>query len=93
MLGKYNGPGVTHINTIDPETNEVVEHTKKEDIEGEHIKYLPELFSCAHNTPLRTSPLLDTFRYTSNTLVGHAVTAYNYESPVNTDEHTKIFLK
>ena len=48
---------------------------------------------CADNTPLRTSPLLEEFDYTGNTITGDEVTAGTYIPFPNTDKHTKLFLE
>lgn len=67
--------------------------TTKQQVEAVNIGYLPELFMCGDNTPLRQSPLLEVFRYIGDTAAGDAVIAGIYIPPPETDEHTKLCLK
>ena len=87
------GDGSHKGHTTDETTNVVTEHSIKTAIEQASIEYLPELFLCVDNTPLRTSPLLEETGYTGDTIAGDAVTEGTYIPPSNTDEHTKLVLQ
>ena len=78
---------------IDPITNITSNCTTKNEVEKAIIGYLPELFLCADNTPLRSSPLVQEFGYMGDTTAGDEVTAGTYVPPHDTDEYTKLFLK
>ena len=93
MIGNKRGPGVTQVETMDPLTNESHTCTSKQEVEAAHIKYLPELFLCGDETPLRQNPLLKAFGYRGDTVRGDEVTAGTYIPPPDTDEYTKLFLK
>ena len=56
----------------------MINYTTKHEIEQADIEYLPELFLYADNTPLQSSPLLDDFGYTGDTLTDDEVTAGTY---------------
>ena len=85
MLGTNWGTGVTKGHTTDETTNVITKHSTKTAIEQANIEYLPELFLCTNNTPLRTSPLLEEFGYTGDTIAGDAVTEGTHVPPSNTD--------
>ena len=93
MIGNKRGPGVTLVEIVDPLTNEPHTCTSKQEVEAAHIKYLPELFLCGDETPLRQNSLLQAFGYTGDTVAGDEVTAGTYIPPPDTDEYTKLFLK
>ena len=78
---------------MDPLTDELIECTTRKEVETANLEYLPELFICANDTPLRLSPLLEDFGYTGDTKAGDEVTAGTYIPPQGTDEYTKLFLK
>ena len=65
----------------------------KEDIEAANKEYLPELFLCADNTPLRKPYMVTNFGYTGDTVAGDAVTAGTFSPPDNTDEYTTLLLR
>jgi len=81
------------VQTMNPVTNEPHNCTTKQEVEAANIGYLPELFLCGDNTPLRQSTLLEAFGYTGDTAVGDTVTVGTYISPSETDKYTKLFLK
>ena len=77
---------------MDPVTDEVISLRKKGDIEKINIAYLPDLFLCADDTPLRQPDMVAEFGYTGDTAAGDAVTLGTYTAPTATDEHTRILL-
>ena len=93
MLQKNKGTGVIRVTKVDPLTYELVECTTRKEVETANLEYLPELFLCANDKPLRLSPLLEDFGYTDDTKSGDEVTAGTYIPPQGTDEYTKLFLK
>ena len=93
MLGNSRGNGVTQVQTLDPVTNEPHNCTTKKEVEAVNVGYLPELFLCGDNTPLRQSLFLEAFGYTGDMAEGDSVTAGTYIPPREADEYTKLFLK
>ena len=93
MLGNNRRTGVAQMNTINPITSEVIEHTNYNDIEHTHIQYLPGLFLYADDPLLRSSPSLNDFGYTGDAIAGDEITARTYVPLPDTDEYTKLFLK
>ena len=85
--------GVTKVHTTDETTNVINTYSTKTAIKQANIEYLPELFLFADNTKLCTSPLLEEFGCTGDTIAGYDVTEGTYVPPSNTDEHTNIFLQ
>ena len=78
---------------VDPITNITSNCSTENEVEKANIGYLPELFLCADNTLLLSSPLVEGFNYTGDTTVGDEVTAGTYVPLHDTDEYTKSFLK
>ena len=93
MLQKNKCTGVTIVTKVDPLTDELIECTTRKEVETSNLEYLPELFLCADNTSVHSSPLLEDFGYTGNTKSGDEVTDGTYIPPQGTDEYTKLFLR
>ena len=74
MLQKNKGTGVTKVTKVDSTTGDIIECTTRKEVEKAYLAHLPELFLCADDTPLRSSPLLEEFEYTGNTQAGDEVT-------------------
>ena len=93
MLYKNKGTGVTRVMKMDPDPEEVIECTTRQEVERANLERLPELFLCTDGTPLRSLPLLEDFGYTGDTQAGDSVTTGTYIPPEGKDEYTKLFLK
>ena len=78
---------------MDPLTDKLIECTTRKEVETAKLEYPPELFFCANDSPLRSSPLLEEFGYTGDTKSGDEVTDGTYILPQGTDEYTKLFFK